>query len=360
MDKTVFQRLLATALQKGASDIHLQVGAHPLLRVNGELIEIKYHPLSPDETHSVVEEILSQSLAPQNIESITEIDLSYNLEGYGRFRTNIFRQRGFFNVVLRVIPIAVKPFAELNLPPVIGKIAGLRRGLVLVVGATGNGKSTTLASMVEHINNTRRAHILTIEDPIEFLFKNNKSVISQREVGYDTPSFARATVAAMRQDPDVIYIGEMRERETIDVALKAAETGHLVLSSLHTNDCAGALARLISFYPPDQEITIRKRLSDCLMAIIALRLMPMKETAGRIPAVEVLRVTRTIQECIRDSAKSSEIIAYMEKGAEMYEMQTFDRHLLQLVKDDKVDIEVAKQVANNPEELARAIMLEGT
>jgi twitching motility protein PilT len=359
MDKTVFQRLLATALQKGASDIHLQVGAHPLLRVNGDLLEIKYHPLAPEETHAVVEEIVSQSISPQDIDTITEIDLSYNMEGYGRFRTNIFRQRGFFNVVLRVIPISVKPFAELNLPPVVSKIAGLRRGLVLVVGATGNGKSTTLASMIEHINNTRRAHILTIEDPIEFIFKNNKAVISQREVGYDTPSFAKATVAAMRQDPDVIYIGEMREQETVDVAMKAAETGHLVLSSLHTNDCVGALARLIGFYPSDQEAGVRKRLSDSLLAVIALRLMPMKDGAGRIPAVEILRVTRTIQECIRDASKTSEIASYMEKGMEMYEMQTFDSHLLQLVKDDKVDLDAAKLVANKPEELERAIMLDG-
>ncbi len=359
MDAAILQKLLITAFQKGASDIHLQVGSQPLLRINGELLEIKYHPLTPADTQAVVTEILSHTIQRHPLESLSEIDVSYSLEGQGRFRANIFRQRGSFGVVLRVIPIVIKSFAELHLPPVLSKIAGLRRGLVLVVGATGNGKSTTLASMVEFVNKTRRAHVVTIEDPIEFLFKNNKSVISQREVGTDTPSFTKATVAAMRQDPDVIYIGEMRDVETVDVAIKAAETGHLVLSSLHTNDCVSALARLIGFYPPDQEAGIRKRLADCLMAVIALRLLPGKEVIGRIPAVEVLRVTRTIQDCIRDASKTSDIPGHMAKGEEMYEMQTFDSHLFRLVKENKVDLEAAKLASNNAEELERALMLEG-
>jgi twitching motility protein PilT len=262
-------------------------------------------------------------------------------------------------VILRVIPIVIKSFQELNLPPVLSRISALRRGLVLVVGATGNGKSTTLASIIDYINSNSRYHIVTIEDPIEFLFKNNKSVISQREVGCDTPSYSKAAMAAMRQDPDVICIGEMRDMETVDVALKAAETGHLVISTLHTTDCMNALDRLIGFYPQDQEASVRKRLANCLMAVVALRLLPSKDVLGRIPAVEVMRVTRTIQDCIRDPAKTADIPAYIEKGAEMYEMQSFDSHLFQLVRDNKVDLEVAKQAANNPDELDRAIMLEG-
>ena len=361
MDVHVFHKLLISAIQKGASDVHLQVGYPPLMRVNGELLEVKYHPLDPGETAAIVEEILSHTYRRENVDTLSEIDVSYGLEGQGRFRVNIFRQRGSFGIVLRVIPIVIKTFEALNLPPVIEQIANLRRGLVLVVGATGNGKSTTLASMVEQINQNRRCHIITIEDPIEFLFRHKMSVISQREIGSDTPSFSKALMGAMRQDPDVVFIGEMREAETVEIALKAAETGHLVLSTLHTTDVVKTLARLISFYPPDQEPVIRNRISDCLMAIVALRLMPQKtkELHGRIPAVEVMRVTRTIQECIRDPAKTETLYEHMSKGTEMYGMQTFDQHLLTMVKDGKVELEAAKMASSNPAELERAILLEG-
>ncbi len=255
MDVTVFHKLLTSAIQKGASDIHLQVGYPPLLRVNGELLEVKYHPLTPDETTAIAEEVLSNTYRQQNLADISEMDVSYGIEGQGRFRVNLFRQRGSFSVVLRVIPITIKNFKELNLPPVLEQVANLRRGLVLVAGATGNGKSTTLAAIIEHINESRRAHILTIEDPIEFLFKHKMSVISQRELGSDTPSYSKALHSSLRQDPDVIMIGEMRDPETVEIALKSAETGHLVLSTLHTTDAVKTIARLIGFYPPDQEAT---------------------------------------------------------------------------------------------------------
>jgi twitching motility protein PilT len=227
-----------------------------------------------------------------------------------------------------------------------------------VVGATGNGKSTTLASMIEYINTTRRAHIITIEEPIEYLFKNDKSVISQREVGVDTESFSKATVAAVRQDPDVIFVGEMRDKETVDTALKAAETGHLVLSSMHTMDSINAIARLVAFYPTDREANIRKRLSNCLVSVIALRLIPQKDHIGRIPAVEVLSVTHGVRECICDSSKTNEIQLYMEKGRDMYGMQTFDQHLLALVRAGKIDLETAKMSANKPDEFERSLMIE--
>jgi len=359
MDVAVFQKLLISAIQRGASDIHLQVGCQPLLRINGELLEVKYHPLTPDETATIVREILRQSFREEQISSLSEMDVSYGIEGQGRFRANIFRQRGSFAIILRVIPITILTFEELNLPPVMDQIANLRRGLILVTGATGNGKSTTLAAMVEYINQNRRAHILTIEDPLEFLFKNKLSAVSQREVGSDTPAFSKALSSALRQDPDVILIGEMRERETVEIALKAAETGHLVLSSLHTLDSVRTIQRLVGFYPPDQEAAIRSRLSDCLMAVVSLRLLPRKDVHGRVPAVEVLRVTRTIQECIRDAAKTADIPEHILKGGEMYSMQTFDMHLQQLVREGKVDLENAKLAATNAADLERAILMEG-
>jgi len=360
MDAELFKKLLIAAIHKGASDIHLQVGASPMLRVNGELLKVKYHPLTPAETQAIVDEILSQTIIQSSASAISELDVAYSLEGHGRFRANIFRQRGSYNIVLRAIPVLIKSFAELNLPPILEKISSLRRGLVLVVGATGNGKSTTLASMIEYINNTRRAHIITIEEPIEYLFKNDKSVITQREVGVDTASFSKATVAAVRQDPDVIFVGEMRDKETVDTALKAAETGHLVLSSMHTMDSINAIARLVAFYPADQEASIRKRLSNCLVSVIALRLMPQKDHIGRIPAVEVLWVTHGVRECICDSSKTNEIESYMEKGRDMYGMQTFDQHLLALVRAGNIDLETAKLSANKPDEFERSLMIENS
>jgi twitching motility protein PilT len=360
MDAELFKKLLIAAIHQGASDIHLQVGASPLLRVNGELLKVKYHPLTPAETQTIVDEILSQTIIQRPASAISELDVAYSLEGHGRFRANIFRQRGSYNIVLRAIPVLIKSFAELHLPPILEKISSLRRGLVLVVGATGNGKSTTLASMIEYINTTRRAHIITIEEPIEYLFKNDKSVISQREVGVDTESFSKATVAAVRQDPDVIFVGEMRDKETVDTALKAAETGHLVLSSMHTMDSINAIARLVAFYPTDQEANIRKRLSNCLVSVIALRLIPQKDHIGRIPAVEVLSVTHGVRECICDSSKTNEIQLYMEKGRDMYGMQTFDQHLLDLVRADRIDLETAKMSANKPDEFERSLMVENS
>jgi len=360
MDAELFKKLLVAAIQKDASDIHLQVGASPMLRINGELLKVKYHPLSPLETQAVVDEILSQTTVQSPASTLSELDVAYSLEGHGRFRANIYRQRGSYNIVLRSIPILIKTFSELNLPPILEKISSLRRGLVLVVGATGNGKSTTLAAMIEHINNTRRAHIITIEEPVEYLFKNDKSVISQREVGIDTASYNKATVAAMRQDPDVIFVGEMRDKETVDTALKAAETGHLVLSSMHTMDSINAIARLVAFYPTDQEANIRKRLSNCLVSVIALRLMPQKDRISRIPAVEVLWVTHGIRDCICDSSKTNEIQLFLEKGREMYGMQTFDQHLLALVGAGKIDLETAKRAANKPDEFERSLMLENS
>ena len=361
MDPQMFKKLLIAAINKNASDIHLQVGASPMFRINGELLQIKFGPLSPKNTHAIVDEILSQSIIQLPASnSLAELDVAYNLEGYGRFRANIYLQRGAYNIVLRAIPATVKTFAELNLPPVLEKIASMQRGLVLVVGATGNGKSTTVASMIQFINNTRRSHIVSIEEPIEYVFENKRSVISQREVGTDTESYSKATIAAMRQDPDVIFVGEMRDKETVDTVLKASETGHLVISTMHTMDSINAISRLAAFYPADQEANIRKRLSNCLVSVIAQRLMPRKDLIGRIPAVEVLWVTQGIRDCICDSSKTNDIHLYIEKGRDIYGMQTFDQHILALVKAGQIDLETAKQATNKPDELERSLMLDNS
>lgn len=359
MDAQLFKKLLIAAINKNASDVHLQVGASPMFRINGELLHVKFGPLSPKDTHAVVDEILSQSIIQiPSPHSIAEIDVAYSLEGHGRFRANIYLQRGAYNIVLRAIPALIKTFEELNLPPVLEKISSLQRGLVLVVGATGNGKSTTVASMIQYINNTRRSHIVSIEEPIEYVFENKRSVISQREVGVDTESYTKATVAAMRQDPDVIFVGEMRDKETVDTVLKASETGHLVISTMHTMDSINAISRLIAFYPADQEANIRKRLSNCLVSVVAQRLLTRIDRLGRVPATEVLWVTQGIRDCICDSSKTSDIHQYIEKGRDIYGMQTFDQHILDLVKEGKIDLETAKLATTKPDELERSLMLD--
>jgi twitching motility protein PilT len=371
MDKETLHKILSLSIEKGISDIHFRAGSAPLFRAAGFLVEVKYRSLSKEDTVNIANIILEnrginiiQDLtnvymkSPDNTpkQPLRELEASYEIPGSGRFRASIFKYRGDVGLVLRVIPIVVKSFEELNLPPVLSDISNLRRGLVLVTGATGMGKSTTLAAMISYINETRRDHILTIEDPIEFVFKNNKSVITQREVGSDTRNFVEAVKASLRQDPDLIMIGEMRDFETVEVALKASETGHLVFSSLHTTSVKQTIERLSSFFPPEEQLMIRLRLSENLMAIISLRLLPNKSGTGRIPAVEIMRATRTIQECIKIPERTAEMINYMAKSKELG-MQTFDQHLLDLVREDKISADVAKAAATSPGDLERSLML---
>jgi twitching motility protein PilT len=261
--------------------------------------------------------------------------------------------------VLRAIPIEVRRFADLNLPTTLAEIADLTRGLILVTGATGNGKSTTMSAMVEHVNSNRKVHIVTIEDPIEFLYRNQRAVITQREIGGDTRSFRDALRTALRQDPDVIMVGEIRDAETFDTALRAAETGHLVISAIHTTDVQKTIGRLLSFYPAEEHLSVRYRLADNLGAIMSLRLLPHKSGNGRVPAVEIMRTTNAIQECIKTAEKTAEILAHMERGRENYGMQTFDQHLLQLYQEGKVSLQVAKAAASSVSEFERALTLEG-
>jgi len=357
MDRERLHRLLRLGFEKGASDIHFQVGCLPLYRFNGELVELRYKVLEPSDT-----EAMARMLVPEgetDLAGHTELDLAYEIANEGRFRVNISRERRAYNIVLRVIPLELRSFDELNLPSVLKTIAAARRGLVLVTGATGMGKSTTLATMLQTINETRKCKIVTIEDTVEFIFKHDKAIITQREIGSDTPSFPVALRSALRQDPDVIMVGEIRDGETVDTALKAAETGHAVFSSIHTTDVASTLRRILSFFPAEDEGQLRERLAENIQAIVSLRLLPTKKANGRVPAVEVMRMTRSIREAIRDANKTVELLEHVAKGREHMQMQTFDQHLLDLYQASKISVETASAHASNPGEFATQLALQG-
>ncbi len=357
MDREKLTRLLRLGLEKGASDVHFQVGYLPLYRFHGELVELRFKILTEQDTEAMAKMLLEGDPRHESID-FNEIDLAYELEGEGRFRVNISRQRRCYNIVLRVIPPQIRSFDELNLPGSLRDISHLRRGLVLVTGATGMGKSTTLATMLDETNRSRKAKIITIEDPIEFVFQHDKSIITQREVHTDTDSFPAAMHAALRQDPDVIMVGEMRDLETVDTSLKAAETGHMVFSSIHTADVSATISRLVSFFPTEEQAQVRSRLADNLQAIISLRLLLSKKGGSRVPAVEILRSTRSIQECIKDPARISEIRDYVGKGR-TENMQTFDQHLLDLLRASKISAETAFSAASNPTDFRTRLALEG-
>jgi twitching motility protein PilT len=357
MEREKLYRLLRLGIEKGASDIHLQVGYLPLYRFNGDLVELRYKVLSAKDTEAIARMLLEADPRQPSMD-FNEIDLAFELPSEGRFRVNISRQRRFFNIVLRVIPLQIRTFEELNLPNVLRDVAHLQRGYVLVTGSTGMGKSTTLATMIEEVNRARKSKIITVEDPIEFVFTHDKSIITQREVGTDTSSFSQALRAALRQDPDVIMVGEMRDLETVDMSLKAAETGHLVFSSIHTSDVSSTINRLVSFFPAEEQVNVRQRLADNLKAVISLRLLPNKKGTARVPAVEIMRSTRTLQECIKDPAKTSEITDFIARGRSEGN-QTFDQHLLDLIRASKIAVETALGAATNPMDLKTKLSLEG-
>lgn len=358
MEREKLYRLLRLGLEKGASDIHFQVGYLPLYRFNGDLVELRYKVLTPKDTEEIARMLLEGDPRQGALEQQNEIDLAFELPGEGRFRVNISRQRRFYNVVLRVIPLQVRSFDELNLPHVLRDIAQLKRGYVLVTGATGQGKSTTLATMIQEVNKSRKAKIVTVEDPIEFVFTHDKSIITQREVGTDTGSFPEALRAALRQDPDVIMVGEMRDLQTVDTSLKAAETGHLVFSTIHTNDVASTINRLVSFFPTEEQLQVRARLAENLKAVVSLRLLVNKKQTGRVPAVEIMRSTRSIQECIKDPSRTHEIVDHIAR-ARTERMQTFDQHLFDLVRANKISVETALAAASNPTDFQTKLSLEG-
>lgn len=357
MERDKLYRLLRLGLEKGASDIHFQVDYLPLYRFHGELVELRYKVLTPEDTEQIVQLLCEQDPGSQGFDW-NERDLAFELPGEGRFRVNISRQRRNYNVVLRIIPPQIDSMAELNLPGVLQDIAGLRRGYVLVTGATGMGKSTTLATMLNEINTSRKCKIVTVEDPIEFVFSPARAIITQREIGTDTNSFPDALRAALRQDPDVIMVGEMRDLETVDTSLKAAETGHLVFSTIHTSDVASTIGRLVSFFPTEEQLTVRTRLAENLHAIVSLRLLVNKKENGRVPAVEVMRSTRSIQECIKDPARTHEITDLIARGR-AEKMQTFDQHLLDLLRANKISVRTALNAASNPTDFQIKLEMEG-
>ena len=346
-----FKQAISQMVQRGASDLLLKVGRPPAIRLNGELTSLAMQPLRPEDLKTLAEQIMT----PRQIKEFAErkeADFAIGVPGVGRFRTNIYQQRGTLAFALRSIPYEVKSIQELHLPEVMEEVSLKPRGLVLVTGITGSGKSTALAAMVNHINRHRRVNIITIEDPIEFLHRDAMSNISQREVGSDTLSFATALRHVLRQDPDVILIGEIRDQETLDTALKAADTGHLVFSTLHTTDATQSINRVLSFYPPHQHVEIRSVLSTALAAICSLRLVPRTDGRGRVPACEVLINTAAVAENIRDVAKALNIPDLIAEGSMSYRMQTFDQSLMAWYKAGAISYESALFYSSNPSEFA--------
>jgi twitching motility protein PilT len=342
--------LLKVAVERKASDLHLKVGSHPIIRVDGELLpQVEHKRLMQEDTVTMAFSIMN-ARQKQRFKEDLDIDLAYSVPGLGRFRCNVFQQRGSVGLVLRVIPAGIQNLRELMLPPVLEKICETRRGLILCTGTTGSGKSTTLASMIDHINRRRTEHIVTIEDPIEFLHRDKKSIVNQREVDVDARGFAVSLRSALRQDPDVILVGEMRDHETIETALLAAETGHLVLSSLHTVDATETINRIISVFPPHQQKQIRIQLAQVLQAVISLRLVPRSDGTGRVPAVEVLVATSYVRECIENKERTKYIREQIALGTSQYGMQTFDQSLYQLYKSGLISLDEALRRASNPDE----------
>jgi len=342
--------LLRAAVAKGASDLHVKVGAYPMARVAGVLVPVSEEKrLMNEDTLAMGAQMMSSEQRDKFVKS-QEVDLAYSVTGLGRFRVNVFQQRGTMGMVLRVIPTKILSIDDLLLPPVLRRIADDERGLVLVTGTTGSGKSTTLAAMIDHINRSRCSHIMTVEDPIEFLHRDSRSIVNQREVAVDTRSFAHALRSALRQDPDVILVGEMRDFETIETALLAAETGHLVFSTLHTLDATETINRIIAVYPPHQQKQVRLQLAAVLRAVVSQRLIPRADVPGRVPAVEVLIATAFIRDCIIDKEKTHLINGAIAQGTSQYGMQTFDQSIFGLFQQGFISLDEALRWASNVDE----------
>jgi twitching motility protein PilT len=342
--------LLRSACESKASDLHLKVGNYPYIRVDGELRPLSQFPRVSSEDMLNMAFSIMTNRQKQKFKESTELDMAYGVAGLGRFRVNVFQQRGNVGMVLRVIPTKIRTLDELYMPKVIDKVCEERRGMVLVTGTTGSGKSTSLAAMIDRINSSRTDHVITIEDPIEFLHRDKKGFVNQREVEVDTPSFASALRAALRQDPDVILVGEMRDHETIGTALLAAETGHMVFSTLHTLDATETIQRIIAVFPPPEQKQIRLQLATTLKSIISQRLVRKSDGIGRVPAVEVLIATEYIRDCIINPEKTRLIRDAIAAGVSQYGMQTFDQSLYDLYSQGLITLEEALVRASNPDE----------
>jgi len=346
------EKIIKAAVERGASDLHIKAGDVFRARIDGRLVPLTKQALTPDQTKAIALRLIPNEDDRARVDQLRDYDCSWGAPGIGRFRINILRQRSSFMIVMRVIPFEVPTFEQLALPPVLGRIAEAERGMVLVTGVTGSGKSSTMAALVNQINATMNKHIVTLENPIEFLHRDLKSSVTQREIGVDTEDFKLGLRAALRQDPDVIMIGEMRDAETIDTAMKAAETGHLLVSTLHTPDALTTVVRIMAMFPPEEQGIVRTRLAESLHAVVSQRLLPKRDGKGRVVAAEVMVVTPTIRELILEGERVAEIRDYMADGREQYGSQTFDQHLADLVDSGEVSFEVAMANASRPSDFA--------
>ena len=343
------KKMLNEMVNGKASDLHLRVGLKPTLRIDGTLKQIDPDPLSSDDLDKIMRQMLNQQQLERFYQQF-ELDVALSVSKLGRFRINFYRQRGTYGIAIRAVNTTIPSFEELNLPGILKGLSDSRRGLIIVTGTTGSGKSTTLAAMIEYINGSRTENVLTIEDPVEYVYRDKKSIISQREVGGDTESFATALRHAFRQDPDVILIGEIRDKETMSIALTAADTGHLVLTTLHTLNTVETISRIISFFPPHQHLQIRLLLASTLKSIVCQRLLPRIDGPGRVPAVEILVSTGTVREYIVDPMKNTLIPELIESGNIQYGMQTFDQSIMQLYRNGIISYKEALAQTSNPDD----------
>ena len=342
------ERIIKAAVDRGASDLHIKAGDVFRARIHGKLVPLTKQALTPEQTRTIALHLMSNEDDKARIDKMTDYDCSWAASGVGRFRVNILKQRSSFMIVMRVIPFTVPTFDTLKLPQALARVAEAERGMVLVTGVTGSGKSSTMAAMVNYINQHENRHILTLENPIEFLHTDIQSSITQREIGSDTMDFKMGLRAALRQDPDVVMIGEMRDAETIDTAIKAAETGHLLISTLHTPDAQSTIMRIMAMFPPEEQEVVRIRLSETLHAVVSQRLLPRADGHGRAVAAEILIVTPAVRDMIADGKRIAEIRDYIAEGRDQYGMQTFDQHLADLVQEGVVTFETAMASATNP------------
>lgn len=344
-----FKEMIQQMLNNNASDIHLRVGLRPTLRIDGRLHAADDQVLMPQDMEKILSQILTETQL-QKFHQKREMDLALSISKMGRFRINLYKQRGTVGIAIRQVNTIIPTFEELNLPTIVRDISNARHGLIIVTGTTGSGKSTTLASMIEYINSTRAENILTIEDPIEYIYRDKKSIISQREVGGDTDSFATALRHAFRQDPDIVLIGEIRDADTMGIALTAADTGHLVLTTLHTMNAVETISRIISFFPPHQHQQIRLLLAGTLKSVVCQKLLPRSDGPGRVPAVEIMVSTASIRECIIDQMKTPQILDLVESGTIQYGMQSFDQSLMKLFRSGLITYEEAIAHSTNPDD----------
>ncbi len=358
MDHADLDRLLRRLSEADGSDLHMKVGSPPRIRVNGELIRLTDEPVIQSSDTEMISRAIMQDRTWEQFENRHEADFAYSVQGLGRFRVNAFRQRGSAGMVLRRVRQGARSFQDLNLPDVVRRLADEQRGLVMVTGPTGCGKTTTLAAMIDHINRTRECHIVTIEDPIEVLHHDELAAINQREVGFDTDNFLVALRSALREDPDVILVGEMRDSETVATALTAAETGHLVLSTLHTIDSIETVNRVVDFFPANQQRQARISLAGALRGAVCQRLVPTADGSTRVPALEVMVVNGRVQQCIVDSDRTGDIAQIIAEG-EYYGMQTFDQSLVSLLEQGVIDLRAAMVAASNPHDLKVMLQQRG-